>query len=149
MVRTMEEKLNEELSNIMEEERLPDMTLVTIKRLLCDGDINPNVNKPITGITEYVEAHHDEICVVFKPLCVDHVNDIIDFILHRMEAVDYIGTVYDIDETTITIRVDTKYRNNDRINDFINNRQNYKAEFLFSVDDEYKLNRVIGIFITA
>ena len=66
-----------------------------------------------------------------------------------MEAVDYIGTVYAIDETTITIRVDTKYRNNDRINDFINNRQNYKAEFLFSVDEEYKLNRVIGIFITA
>lgn len=145
----MEERLNEELSNIMEEERLPDMTLVTVKRLLCDGDINPNVNKPITGITEYVEAHHDEICVIFRPLCVDHVNDIIDFILHRMEAVDYIGTVYDIDETTITIRVDTKYRNNDRINDFINNHQNYKAEFLFSVDDEYKLNRVIGIFITA
>ena len=145
----MEEKLNEELSEVMEEERLPDIALVTVKRLLCDGDIDPNVNKPITGITEYVEAHRDKICVVFRPSCVDHVNDIIDFVLHNMEVTDYIGTVYAIDETTITIRVDTKYRNNDRLNDFINNHQNYKAEFLLSVNDEYELNRVISIFITT
>lgn len=144
----MEEKLNDEFSKIMEN-RLPDMTLITVKRLLCDGDINPNANRPITGITEYVKAHKDEICVVFRPMYVDHVNDILDYIFHNMKPDDYIGTVYDIDETTITIKADTKYQNNDRFNDFVNNRQSYKAEFLFSVDDEYNLDKVLGIFITT